>query len=69
MSYDDLIEAKAFYYTDTTDEKHPFNLMNGPLDIPYIITIPQSNFTEMWAVKMRKVFHALDRHHKGKLLS
>jgi len=36
VSYDDLIEAKAFYYTDTTDEKHPFNLMNGPLDTPYI---------------------------------
>jgi len=36
VSYDDLIEAKAFYYIDTTDEKHPFNLMNGPLDTHHL---------------------------------
>jgi len=36
MSHNYRCEAKAFYYTDTTDEKHPFNLMNGPLDTPYI---------------------------------
>ena len=26
---------------------------------------PNCDFTEMWAVKMRKVFHSLDRENKG----
>ena len=31
-------------------------------------SIVKCNFTEMWAVKMRKIFHCLDKENKGKPL-
>ena len=63
VSYDELMDAKVFYYTDLYHSLHPYNLVNGPLDIPY------TNYTDMWAMKMRKIFNSLDVKKKGKLCS
>ena len=62
VSFDELMDAKVFYYTDLQNKSHPFNLMNGPLDVTH------TSYTDMWAVKMRKVFNALDRQKRGYLL-
>ena len=62
VSFDELMDAKVFYYTDLHNKSHPFNLMNGPLDVTH------TSYTDMWAVKMRKVFNALDRQKRGYLL-
>lgn len=32
ISFDDFVQSKFFYYTDITEDMHPFNQMNGPLD-------------------------------------
>ena len=32
VSFDELLDSKVFYYTDASDETHPFNLVNGPLE-------------------------------------
>ena len=32
VSFDEIMDSKVFYYTDLSDETHPFNLMNGPLE-------------------------------------
>ena len=61
MSYDEFIDAKAFYYTDTNNPSHPYNLINGPLDKCH------THYTEMWVMKMRKVFNSMDRQKKGKV--
>ena len=55
------MDAKVFYYTDLHHPSHPYNLVNGPLDIPH------TSYTDMWAMKMRKVFDSLDRQKKGKV--
>ena len=59
--FDELMDSKVFYYTDLHNPLHPFNLTNGPLDVPH------TSYTEMWATKMRKVFNSLDRQKKGTL--
>ena len=63
MTFDEFMDAKVFYYTDLHDPLHPYNLTNGPLDSPHI------NYKDMWAMKMCKVFNALDRQNKGILFS
>ena len=59
MSYDEFLDAKVFYYIDVDNPSHPYNLINGPLDRCH------TNYTDMWVMKMRKVFNALDRQSKG----